>query len=104
MKFNIVYITFGNKDQANEIGKILVSERLVACVNIIDNINSIYWWDGKIQNDNEVVLIAKTRDSLVSKIIERVKSLHSYTCPCVVSLPITGGNKDFLKWIQKETQ
>ena len=70
----------------------------------IDNINSIYWWDGEIQDDREVVLIAKTKASLVSEVIEKVKSIHSYDCPCIVSLPILDGNKPFLEWVGDETK
>jgi periplasmic divalent cation tolerance protein len=104
MKTNIIYITAGNMDEARTIGKDLVSNRLAACVNIIDNINSMYWWDGKIQDEREVIVIAKSRESLVPNLIERVKSLHSYSCPCVVSLPILDGNKAFLDWIVDETR
>jgi periplasmic divalent cation tolerance protein len=66
--------------------------------------NSIYWWEGRVQDDNEAILIAKTKESLVVELIEKVKSMHSYKCPCIVSLPILSGNKQFLKWIEKETK
>lgn len=104
MNLNLVYITASNKEEARKIGRILVEERLAACVNIFDGMNSMYWWEGKIQDDNETVIIAKTKESLVSKVIEKVKSVHSYSCPCVISVPISGGNADFLKWIEKETK
>ena len=104
MKTNIIYITASNMDEARTIGKDLVSNRLAACVNIIDSINSIYWWEGEIQDDREVVVIAKSKESLVPELIERVKSMHSYSCPCVVSLPILDGNKAFLDWIVEETR
>lgn len=104
MKTNIVYVTTSSLDEAGLIGKELVSSRLASCVNIFDNINSIYWWEGDIQNEKEVVLLAKTKESLVTELIERVKSMHSYSCPCVVSLPILDGNKQFLEWIINETR
>ena len=75
--FNFVYITTKDKDEAKKIGKALLEERLVACVNIIDNMNSLYWWEGAIQDDNETILIAKTKGSLVSEVIEKVKSLQT---------------------------
>ena len=81
-----------------------MEQRLVSCVNIIDKISSLYWWKNKIQKDTESLLIAKTRKTLVQKVTDTVKSLHSYECPCVVSVPITGGNEDFLSWIVKETR
>ncbi len=104
MKTNLIYITVGSLDEARAIGKKLVSERLAAGVNIIENVNSIYWWEGKIQDENEVILIAKTKESLVPELIEKVRSIHSYTCPCIVSLPILNGNRPFLDWICGETR
>jgi periplasmic divalent cation tolerance protein len=104
MKFNLVYITAKDKDEARKIGGELVKERLAACVNILDNMNSMYWWEGKVQDDNEAVLIAKTKESLVKELITKVKSLHSYSCPCIISLPILDGNKEYLNWLEKETQ
>jgi periplasmic divalent cation tolerance protein len=103
MSINLIYVTAGDIEEARVIGKALVSERLAACVNIIDNINSMYWWQGEIQDDREVIVIAKTKESLVPELIEKVKSIHSYDCPCVVSLPIVGGNKGFLEWVENET-
>jgi len=99
----MIYITATTLEEARAIGKELVSGRLAACVNIIDHVNSIYWWNGEIQDDQEVVLIAKTRASLVPRLIEKTKSVHSYECPCIVSLPILDGNQAFLDWIQNET-
>ena|SRR3989338_3247352 len=103
MVLNFVYITCTNKTEANKIGRTLVESRLAACVNIIDGMNSIYWWEGKIEEGKETVLIAKTKKSLVKKLIKKVKSLHRYDCPCIVSWPIAAGNPDFLKWVEKET-
>lgn len=104
MKANLIYITAGSMDEARAIAKELVSNRLAACANIIDNMNSLYWWKGELQEDREVILIAKTVESLVPEVIERVQSMHSYECPCIVSLPITDGNPAFLEWIAKETR
>ena len=104
MTVNFIYITVGNIVEAKKIGKALVSYRLAACVNIIDNMYSMYRWEGEIQNDKEVVLIAKTVESLVPELIDKVKSMHSYDCPCIVSLPILDGNKAFLEWIAEQTK
>ncbi len=104
MKANLVYITASNLEEARKIGKELVASRLAACVNIIGNMNSFYWWEGEIQDDREVILIAKTKETLVRELVEKVKSMHSYSCPCVVSLPVLGGNEDFLQWIESETK
>jgi periplasmic divalent cation tolerance protein len=104
MKIHLIYITAGNMDEARIIAKELVSNRLAACVNILNNIESLYWWEGKIQYEKEVVLIAKTKEHLVTELIDKVKSVHSYSCPCVVSVPIVEGNKQFLKWVEEETR
>ena len=104
MNLNLVYITAGDKDEVRRIGRELLESRLAACVNIVDGMNSMYWWQGELQDETEAVLIAKTKESLVPELIEKVKSVHSYDCPCVVSVPILDGNADFLKWIEAETK
>jgi len=104
MKCIAVYITAKNIDEAQSIGRKLIKERLVACVNIFENMQSIYWWNGEICEDSEVVLIAKTRLSNFDKIISSVKSIHSYQVPCIVSFPIENGNPDYIKWIENETR
>ena len=104
MTASFVYMTTSDKTEALKIGRTLVEERLVACVNVIDNMTSVYWWEGKIEDSAEAVLIAKTKESLVEAVINRVKELHSYSCPCVVALPIQDGNADYLEWIEKETR
>ncbi len=102
-KFVSVYITTATMEEAEKIQKALVQERLAACVNIIPEIRSCYWWKGKIKNSAEIGIIAKTRLGLMEKLIKRVKQIHSYTIPCIVAWPILAGNGDFLKWIEKET-
>jgi periplasmic divalent cation tolerance protein len=98
-----VYITTSSPEEARRIGRQLVEERLAACVNIIPGMTSFYWWQGKIEEGSETVLIAKTRAELVEPLTERVKALHSYTVPCIIALPIVGGNRGFLQWIADET-
>lgn len=75
----------------------------MACVNIHDGMTSLYWWNDAVQEDTEASIIAKTDDSRVERVVDRVKELHSYDCPCVVSLPITAGNPDYLQWIADNT-
>jgi periplasmic divalent cation tolerance protein len=102
MDIKLIYITVGALEEAQKIGRTLVEERLVACVNIINNVTSMYWWEGKIQNDQEVILFAKTTNKRIPEVIERVKSLHSYICPCIVTLAVDAGNLPFLEWVGKE--
>jgi periplasmic divalent cation tolerance protein len=100
----MVYITTNSMEEAEIIGRNLVSRKLAACVNIINNMKSIYHWEGKIETGEEVILIAKTKKALVNELIENVKTLHSYDCPCIVAIPIVDGNQDYLKWIRNETK
>ena len=104
MEIHLIYITTGSKDEAKRIGKALINTRLPACVNIIENMYSMYMWDGKLQDDNETILIAKTTKEGMPDLIEKVNSLHSYDCPCIVSLPVSDGNPAFLKWVADEVQ
>jgi periplasmic divalent cation tolerance protein len=104
MKTVMLYITASNKKEAHNIGTILVKERLAACANIIDRIQSVYWWKGNLEQGAEALLIAKTKQQLVKKAVGRVRALHGYECPCIVALPIVDGNPSFLKWISQETK
>lgn len=103
MELILVYITTSDKAEAKKIGKHLVESRLAACVNIIDGMESMYWWEGKIDSSKEAILIAKTKANLFEKLLEAVKSLHSYSCPCVVSFALKQGNPDYTKWLEENT-
>ena len=100
----MIYITTNSLAEAEIIGQNLVSVRLAACVNIINNMKSIYRWQGKIETEDEVIIIAKTKTELVNELIENVKTLHSYECPCIAAFSIISGNEPFLKWIRDETK
>ena len=102
-KLCLAYITAGSLDEAKIIGKNLVEQNLTACVNLIENMTSIYKWEDKLEEGQEVIIIAKTRKTLMPKLIETVNSQHSYDCPCILELPIQGGNPEFLSWIETET-
>lgn len=104
MGVHLVYMTAGSEEEARRIAAELVSSRLAACVNLIGGMQSVYRWEGRIQEDREVVLIAKTRAEQVEALTEAVCRLHSYDCPCVVSLPVAGGNSAFLDWVVTETR
>jgi len=104
MKHSFIYVTTKDIEEAKLIAKALVEEKLVACSNIIDKITSFYYWEGKLQQDQEAALFAKTTKSKLNKVIEKVKQLHSYSCPCIISAPIEGGNPDFLSWITAQVK
>ena len=99
----VLYITVPNREEGLRIGRALVEEKLAACANVIDGLTSIFRWEGAVQEESEALLIAKTDRALIDAASDLVKLEHSYECPCVVALPIIGGNQDFLGWISAET-
>lgn len=100
----LVYMTTETIEEAEKIGSALVEERLAACANVLPGMKSIYRWENKIEKGSECVLIAKTRKDLLGELEAKVKEMHSYSCPCIVSVPISGGNPDFIRWIGEETR
>ena len=99
----VVFITVDSQENAQKIANKLLAERKVACVNIIPAIESHYWWQGKVESENEFMLVVKTRTALLDELIALVKQNHPYTIPEIIALPIIGGNKENLDWIEKET-
>lgn len=100
----MVYITTSSEEEAGTIGRKLLDERLIACANIFPGVKSIYRWEGKVVNEFETVLILKARKSNLEKIISRVKDIHSYSCPCILSYPSNGGFEGYINWILKEME
>ena len=96
--FSIIYITAGSMDEAKSIGRTLVEERLAACANIFP-INSIFRWKDNIEEAGEFGTIIKTKTDRVKDVEKRVKQLHSYEVPCIVSFKIGSGSEEYLKWI-----
>ena len=103
MPYYLIYIVTKDEEEARKIGKTLVEEKLAACVNI-HPIKSIYWWEEEIMEESEIAMLVKTKAELVDEVIKRVKQLHSYEVPCIISLPIEKGYPDFLKWINQSTK
>ena len=100
----VIFVTAANKKEAKKIACALIKEKLAACVNIIENVNSLFWWQGKVDRLKEVLLIVKTRRTLMNKLIKKVKSLHSYAVPEIIALPIVSGDKKYLQWINESTR
>ena len=98
-----VCVTAPSRAEAEAIGRALVEARLAASVNVVPGVSSLYRWEGALHEAGETMLWAKTRADLVEPLTALVKSLHSYACPCVIALPIAGGNADYLAWIDSET-
>ena len=99
----VVLITAGSYEEARKIADALVGERKAACVNIVPRVNSLFWWEGKIEEDEESLLVIKTRAELFPEVVDLVKVVHSYEVPEIIALPIIGGNQDYLTWIGEET-
>ncbi len=98
----VVLITTSSVEEAHNVAKLLLDQRTVACVNIVPKVDSLFWWEGNLDSTQESLLIAKTKASLLTEIIELVKSIHSYEVPEVIALPVIGGSADYLNWIDSE--
>ena len=94
-------MTAGDKDEARFIGQALVKARLAACVNILENMSSIYCWEGRLQEDSEVVLLAKTTAERFAGLKAKVAEIHSYECPCILGFRAADGFPPFLEWIRE---
>jgi periplasmic divalent cation tolerance protein len=97
----VVLITAPSEEEALKIATALVDEKLAACVNIVPGLRSIYRWEGKLCDEREVLLIAKTKSSVFGKLQERVRSLHPYTTPEIIAIPVTAGFEGYLKWVDE---
>jgi periplasmic divalent cation tolerance protein len=100
----LVYMTVPDHETATRIGGAVLEKRLAACVNILPQIQSMYWWEGKIQDENEVIVLAKTTDSLFEPLKTCVLDMHPYEVPCVVALTLDHGHEPFLRWIDEQTR
>lgn len=103
MDYIAVFITAANEDDAVKLAKALVEGRLAGCVNIIRNIRSIYIWQGKTEDEQEVLMIAKTQRKLFPALSEKIRELHSYTVPEIIAIPVSDGSADYLKWLAEAT-
>jgi periplasmic divalent cation tolerance protein len=93
-------MTASTKEEATKIVRALLEERLIACANIIDSVSSIFWWQGKIEEEKEALAIMKSRDSLFGKLSQRVLELHSYDVPEILALPVVEGSPSYLDWMK----
>ena len=100
----VVLVTASSKEEADKIAQGLLEEKLAACVNIVEGMESRFWWQGKIDSAKEFLLIIKTRKTLFNKLAKKVQSLHSYTVPEIIAIPIISGSKAYLDWINDCTK
>lgn len=99
-----MYITTSSENEAKKIAETLLKERLCACINIYPPVNSMYWWEGKIENSKEFIVLVKTRSSLIKNVEDVVTRLHSYTTPCIIAIPTEYVYQPFKNWVFEETQ
>ena len=99
----VVLITCQGMEEGRLIAAALLKERLAACVNIIEGAESHFWWAGKLHEANEALLMVKTKKSLLRELIKKVKSAHQYENPEIIAIPVIGGSKEYMKWIDEET-
>ena len=95
----VVLVTTGNAEEAKRIARALVEQRLAACVNLLNPVESVYRWEGKVAEDAEVLLVVKTSRALFGAVRSLVESLHSYHVPEVICLPIIDGSPNYLNWL-----
>jgi periplasmic divalent cation tolerance protein len=98
----VVLITAGSQEEADRIANTLVAEMLAACVNVLPGVTSVYRWEGEVQRDQEWLLVTKTTREVLDDLVRRVQAIHSYDLPEIIALPVVGGSKGYLRWIDGE--
>ena len=91
-------------DRGEELADFIVENKLGACVNLVPEVRSTYWWKGKVERDNEALLVVKTSAGKFRELKKKVKEVHPYTVPEIIALPIVAGNEDYLKWIEESLE
>ena len=99
----LLYSTFPNREKALSVAEALLDAHLIACANIIDNVTSVYRWEGHVQQEPEVVMMAKTQKEKVTRALDTIKQLHPYQLPCITAYEVGGGFTPFLQWVADET-
>ena len=103
-KHIVVFVTTGGPEESERISESLLTQRQAACINTVPGIKSRFWWQGKLESAEENLLIVKTRESLLPRIIDTVKKIHHDSVPEIIALPVIGGNPDYLDWINGEVK
>ena len=101
MNFFLTYVTTKNEEEALKLANLAVQKNLAACGNIFPKMKSIYKWQNKLQNDEETLLILKTNSNKYPLLEKLILEKHSYEVPCILKIPISDGNKEYLKWIDR---
>lgn len=96
----VVFVT-AKEDDAEKIALEIINKRLAACVNIVPSVASVYWWQGKIEKDRESLLIIKSDEKVLEKLVDAVKKAHSYSLPEIIAMRVVGGSKEYIEWVEK---
>lgn len=104
MEFVVVFMTVSGMEEAEKIARKIVEEKLAGCVNILNEIRSVYSWKGEIVDDQEVMIMAKTRGDLFDSLETRVRELHSYDVPEIIAVPVLRGSEGYLDWLNAATK
>ncbi len=99
MSHIIVMVTTPSKEEALKIVRRLLDDRLIACANIVDHVSSLFWWEDKIDEATEFLVVMKSREELFQRLSQRVKELHSYQVPEIIAIPIMAGSQSYLNWL-----
>jgi periplasmic divalent cation tolerance protein len=99
----VVMVATSNQDEAVKIAEHVVRARLAACASTIPTVGSTYWWEGKIMNDQESLVLIKTTSSKYASLQETIQKLHSYKVPEIIAIPVTEGFPPYLEWVNRET-
>ena len=100
----VIFVTTSTEEEAGNIAELLLDQRKAACANIVPKVDSLFWWQGRLDSAQESLLIIKTKASLLPDVVSLVKGIHSYEVPEIIAMPIIGGNEDYLKWIHSEVR
>ncbi len=101
-EFIVVYVTVGSAEEGKRLAHALVEERLAACVNRLASVQSVYRWQGKVEQSEEELLVIKTRRELFARLEKRVRVLHSYSVPEIIALPVIEGSEGYLAWLSEQ--
>ena len=104
MDIIFIYCTVPSKKIAKDITRVLMKHKLAACVSMIDNVRSVFSWDGEVCEEKEILMMIKTRRANYGKVKLVIEDIHTYTVPEIIALPIVDCSEDYLKWMIKETE
>ena len=104
MDIIVIYCTVPSKKIAKDITRVLMKHKLTACVSMIDNVRSVFSWDGEVCEEKEILMMIKTRRANYGKVKLVIEDIHTYTVPEIIALPIVDCSEDYLKWMIKETE